>query len=94
MEPVTGLASLTALSTNIGTRCSLDLIRGLLRNDMPLDMWCEDKTWRPLIQAREIFDGTVPGGVIYLYTTDPEPLQVNPYDLIRVRINYRTPKGR
>jgi hypothetical protein len=90
---VTGLTSIVKLSTDVGTRCPVAVIRGLLRNDMPLEMWCEDKTWKPLVQARMVFDGGVPGGVVYLYTTDPDPLQVSPDELLRVRFAHRTQKA-
>lgn len=83
------LASVVALSTNTGTRCSLSLIQGLLRNGMPLDMWCEDSGWKQLTNIRKVIP-TAAEADIYLHTADRCAYLTEPGDLIRVRFT----KGR
>jgi hypothetical protein len=84
---MTGLASIVALSTNTGTRCSLSLVKGLLKNGMSLELYTEDG-WQPLTGVRIVIDAEP---AAYLYLAGQPIREVSPDDLIRVRI---VPKGR
>ena len=86
------LTEVGALSGPDGAPCTLSVIRGLLHQNVRLELFSEDG-WKPLVSARVIYNGEPAEGVCYLHTPDRATYQARPGDPIRVRFPQNT-KGR